>query len=49
MNVNCYLLFFYYLGKGDFYFNVSVECGFGIKWECVDVIVNVMNGGICEL
>lgn len=49
MIVNCYSLFFYYLGKGDFYFNVSAECGSGTKRERADVTVNVMNGGTCEL
>lgn len=38
-----------YKGKGDFYFNVSAECGSGTKRERADVTVNVMNGGTCEL
>lgn len=49
MNVNCYSLLFYYIEKGDFYFNVSAECVSGTRRERADVTVNVVNGGTCEL
>lgn len=50
MNINCYsLLFYLYLEKGDFYFNVIAECSSGTRRERADVTVNVVNGGTCEL